>query len=124
MRVLDHIHTYRRVGNSKLFGCYHPQCSHSASREFLVNKEAICYSCGQKYKLTKEALSLKFPHCIECTKPYKDDSRSALAKARFLKTKELSKNLEEVINFEEIAKESIDLDPSNNSNTKRGTYEI
>ena len=130
MPVIDHIHSYRRVGKSDKFHCTHPVCTHYTQKEFLIGKYSLC-KCGEKFILDYRALQLKFPHCIECLKPYKPDSRQAL-----LKKKELDKianqaRIKEVIIDEIIPQELLENgDPGDNSGEineaprKRIGYEI
>ena len=72
MPSIRHIHKYKRVrqGRNKdyiIFRCTLVNCTHYLSKEFLIGKEGICWSCNNKFVfLSARDLILK-PKCQECS---------------------------------------------------------
>jgi len=127
MPIVEHLHTYRRVGKSATFCCYHPICTHFTKKEFLIGKKAMC-RCGNPFILDYRALQLKVPHCLECLKPYKENSRQAIEKRKALNIK-VNEVLEEAFpatqNNEPVEQDSpVENNEPTNEPRKRIGYEI
>lgn len=81
MPSLKHVHTYE-LRQSKAFGdkrkklilirgersyrCIDPNCTHYTEYSALVGKNAICPECRETFILTKNALTLVLPRCLDC----------------------------------------------------------
>lgn len=54
-----------------IFRCMIPGCTHYLREELAEGQKSICNRCGKDFILTKAAMELKKPHCVECTRGYK-----------------------------------------------------
>lgn len=82
---MNHIHKYYRVilkkrskGNVPtgedyvVYKCGLSGCGHYIARKLAVNRESICWECGEKFTLNLKALRLKKPRCPNCTNKNKE----------------------------------------------------
>lgn len=71
--TLQHLHTYvlykdrsGKAFNDRWYRCGHPECTHFAPIEMVLNKKATCSNCGCEYILTREAARRVYPRCLDC----------------------------------------------------------
>jgi hypothetical protein len=71
-KIAKHIHKYERVVLGKrgytVFRCILPGCGHYIREELATGKMAICNRCENVFIMDKVAITLKKPHCLDCTK--------------------------------------------------------
>jgi len=64
-------HKYIRVLIGKTGNIYYKcaivGCPHYLKKELVEGRWSICHRCGQPLEMTKRALTLKKPHCEDCT---------------------------------------------------------
>jgi hypothetical protein len=67
VKSVKHYHTLERMKSKTkrkdIYRCIHPDCNFYGPRHLLEGKYAICKLCSTQYTVTKNALSLKTPHC-------------------------------------------------------------
>lgn len=68
-KVADHIHKYQRekLGKQIIYRCMQPGCSHYIHPKLAVGRVSVCHYCGESFVMTKKSITLKKPHCLNCT---------------------------------------------------------
>ena len=94
-KVPNHLHRYKRVNLSRKFGdefwvykCTKPLCSHYIRVELSEGKMCECNICSEPMIMTRIAMTLAKPHCVNCTKRKSTSNEEIDAIAEFLKGKE------------------------------------
>lgn len=72
----NHLHRYKKIniGNGKsgrdfiVFKCMRPACTHYIPVHLSEGKLCECNRCNEPMLLTKAAMQLTKPHCINCVK--------------------------------------------------------
>lgn len=86
----NHLHKYKKIdlgrnGNKFLvFKCTKPACSHYVAVHLAEGKLCECNRCGETMLLTKAAMQLAKPHCVNCVKRKKTDVETVAAVQEFL----------------------------------------
>jgi len=69
---VGHVHRYKRMilgnGTYKIYKCIIPGCTHYLPVHLAENALCECNRCGEPMIMTKVAMTLARPHCLECTK--------------------------------------------------------
>lgn len=77
----DHeIHKYMKVvfnnrqgGTTEIWRCILPNCQHYLVGEMVLGKLCLCNRCEENvFEMNRSHLSKKWPHCLDCTKEYKN----------------------------------------------------
>jgi len=72
-----HIHKFMRVSvtarnNRFAWKCALPDCSffvYEKQKEHVEGKEAICWQCGDTFRIDINAMEEELPRCIQCRNP-------------------------------------------------------
>jgi len=98
-RKWDHdVHRYiqvvfqnRKGGETVIWRCTLPNCQHYLVGEMVVGKLCLCNRCNDvEFEIKQAHLTLKKPHCVECTKGYK-------RKEKKIDISEIAQNLEDLL---------------------------
>lgn len=80
------LHKFKKVDISKtkgkkyiVFKCTLPFCQYYIAKHLVEGKECICNRCNQIMLMTKAAMELVYPHCLECTKSKRFEDAKVLA---------------------------------------------
>jgi len=69
--MTKHLHKYKRtsIGRKKyvVYKCILPLCTHYIEKSLVEGKLAICNKCDKPMVMTKHAMTLAKPHCLDCT---------------------------------------------------------
>jgi hypothetical protein len=69
------VHRYQRFrlkqSGKVVYRCMIPGCTHYLFEEFALGQKSICNRCDKEFVMTRAAMDLKKPHCLECTRGYK-----------------------------------------------------
>lgn len=84
-RPANHLHKYQRtdIGSKDnpylVFKCQMPACTHYIRKDLAEGKLCQCNRCNQPMILTKAAMLLAKPHCLDCTKKNNQPAVDAIA---------------------------------------------
>jgi hypothetical protein len=67
---MKHVHKYKRmkVGKNKsyeIFRCFQPGCTHYIGADHIINRQSICWQCGDPFIITYKLIKVK-PTCQDC----------------------------------------------------------
>jgi formylmethanofuran dehydrogenase subunit E len=87
MPKVKHLHKYRKVNLTVnptkapywVFKCTLPDCTHYLREDMVEGKMVICNVCDEPMLMTRAAMLLARPHCINCTKFKDKEEKDALA---------------------------------------------
>lgn len=85
-----------RKSKYEVLRCTLPDCSHFIQIELAVGKEALCPRCDKPFILDGEAIKLKTPHCIDCTKEYNYVKRGK-PKSQEISVEDVAKRLDDIL---------------------------
>lgn len=95
-RYMKVVFDNRRGTQTEIWRCTLPNCQHYLVGEMVLGKLCLCNRCDDEvFEIQRAHLSKKKPHCLECTKEYKNhkkEKKPAIA--------DISANLEALLKVE------------------------